>query len=181
MRRRTIGLLAVALVTVSAPLAAQGVARGERGAQGARVRAQGQGMAMARMQAPARGAEFLLAHAGELQLTDQQVVRLAQIARRTAERRQAMRERMAAAAPVRAMRGPGMRGQAMRGQAAQPADSATRAARMQQMQARRDSLRTAMQQRRDEVRADLQAALDVLTPEQRARAFELVSRRGGRR
>src|SRR5438552_17012766 len=51
-----------------------------------------------------RGAEFLLAHTGELQLTDAQVVRLAAIARRTEARRNAMRTSLESIRPKIAVR-----------------------------------------------------------------------------
>lgn len=101
-----------------------------------------------------QAAEMLLAQTGELKLTDAQVVRLAAIARRAAERRQAMRTRLEALRPVGGAR------------------TMTPDAQMQQV-------RQAMEQAREQQRADLRDALAVLTPDQQAMAFErLAARRG---
>src|SRR5687767_12652488 len=54
---------------------------------------------------PRRGAEFFLARTGELRLTDAQVVRLAAIARRSADRRRAMRASMDSLGMRRRVRG----------------------------------------------------------------------------
>jgi hypothetical protein len=93
-------------------------------------------------------AEMLLAHTGELRLTDAQVVRLAAIARRAAERHQALHARMMAEhqAPGR-----------------QPSD-----ADMQRMH-------QAMEQEHEQMRTDLRDALAVLTPDQQATAFEQLA------
>jgi hypothetical protein len=131
----TLALLGLALA--AAPLAAQGP--GPQRGPGAGA---------------LHGAEFLLAHTGELRLTDQQVVRLAAIARRTAERREGMRAQMESRRPP------------------QPGQMPS-AEDMQRM-------RQQMEQMRDQRRADLRDALAVLTPDQQAQAFELVvTRRGG--
>jgi hypothetical protein len=94
------------------------------------------------MAPPPPAADFLLGHTGELRLTDAQVVRLAAIARRAAERREAGR-------PA----------------AGQQPD----AARMRQQH----------EQMRDQDRADLRDALAVLTPDQQARAWEMMSMHHG--
>jgi hypothetical protein len=114
-----------------------------------------------------RGAEFFLARTGELRLSDAQVVRLAAIARRSADRRRAMRARMDSIAP-------GRRGARM--------DSTDRAARMREM----ESMRARFERERDQARADLRDAIAVLTPEQQAMAWEMTaggppSARGARR
>ncbi|MBV9108305.1 MAG: hypothetical protein JO306_02735 [Gemmatimonadetes bacterium] len=92
---------------------------------------------------PPPAAEIFLGHTGELKLTDAQVVRLAAIARRAAERREA--QRPAAGAP-------------------RPDE-----ARMRQIH----------EQMREQGRAELRDALAVLTPDQQARAFEMMSRGPG--
>jgi hypothetical protein len=86
---RRIAFLALAgLALAAAPLAAQG--------PGAPMGAPGDGPMMGGPppgppMGPPPAADFLLGHTGELKLTDQQVVRLAAIARRAADRRQAAR------------------------------------------------------------------------------------------
>ena len=94
---------------------------------------------------------FLLAHTADLKLSDQQVTRLAAIARRTGDRRQAMMRAMDSLAarrprPDSAGRGPGGPPTAMRAEA---------------------------ERLRDQRRADLREALAVLTPEQLAVAWEI--------
>lgn len=101
-----------------------------------------------------QAAEMLLAQTGELKLTDAQVVRLAAIARRAADRRQAMRASLEANRPA-----PGRQ---------QPPSEA-------EMQ----RVRQAMEQAREQQRADLRDALAVLTPDQQAMAFERLSARRG--
>jgi len=105
----------------------------------------------------ANPAEFLLAHTGDLALTDAQVTRLASIARRAAERRQAMRTTMDSLRPER---GRGM----MR-------DSAAR----EQFRQRMDQLRPTMERLREQTRADRRDAIAVLTPDQQALAWERVA------
>lgn len=105
---------------------------------------------------------FLLAHTGELQLNDGQVVRLAAIARRTEARRQALR---ASTDSVRRRFEPG----------APMSDSAARATRRRMF----DQFRANMDRVREQDRGDLRDALAVLTPDQQARAWEMVAR-GGR-
>lgn len=99
-------------------------------------------------------AEMLLASTGALHLTDAQVVRLAAIARRAEERRQATRASMEAARPAAARQQP-------------PSD-----AEMQRM-------RQAMEQVRAQAHADLRDALAVLTADQQAMAFEQLARHAG--
>ena len=93
-------------------------------------------------------AEMFLAHTGALRLTDAQVVRLAAIARRTAERHQALHTQMMA-------------------QHAQPGRQPTDAD-MQRMH-------QAMEQLHEQARGDLRDALAVLTPDQQAQAFEQLA------
>jgi Spy/CpxP family protein refolding chaperone len=100
-----------------------------------------------------QGAQFFLGHTGELELTDQQVVRLAAIARRAHQRHEAMRAQMQPPAPGAARQQP----------------SAEDAQRMRQQ----------MEQAREQNQADLRDALAVLTPEQQARAFQMIAHRGG--
>ncbi|HEX5074705.1 MAG TPA: Spy/CpxP family protein refolding chaperone [Gemmatimonadaceae bacterium] len=103
-------------------------------------------------------AQFLLAQTGELNLSDAQVTRLAAIARRSAERRRALRAQMDS---MRAQRGPGV---------ARP-DSAERA----RMRQRFEQMRPAMERLRDQAQADRRDAIAVLTPDQQARAWERVA------
>jgi len=91
---------------------------------------------------PPPAADLLLGHTGELKLSDPQVVRLAAISRRAAERRESQR-------PA----------------AGQQPD----AARMRQQH----------EQMREQDRADLRDALAVLTADQQARAWEMMSMRHG--
>ncbi len=115
------------------------------------------------MRGGAMGAEHFLARTGELGLTDQQVVRLAAIARRAEARRAEQRANMPAM-------GQGMR---MRAQAA-PNDSAARQARAAAAQ----QMRTRMQEMRAAREADLKEALSVLTPDQQARVLMRARGRG---
>jgi hypothetical protein len=104
-------------------------------------------------------AEMLLSHTGELKLTDQQVVRLAAIARRAADRRRAFRTRLDSlrAANPPAANAPGANPPAA-GQP--PAPSGPLAAQLTQM--------------REQERTDLRDALAVLTPDQQAQAWEMA-------
>ena len=105
-------------------------------------------------------ASFLLAHTGELKLSDQQVTRLAAIARRSADRRQTA---MGSMDSLRA-RGPERRDSAARGNfGPSPA------------------VRAIADRLRDQRHADLRDALVVLTPDQQATAWELSAMRGGSR
>ena len=121
------------------------------------------GMGAGRSGAVDDPAQFLLARTGELNLTDAQVTRLAAIARRSAERRRALRVQMDS---LRTQRPPG---------AARP-DSAERA----RMRQRFEQMRPAMQRLRDQAQADRRDAIAVLTPDQQARAWERVAASGGR-
>src|SRR5215204_922997 len=109
-------------------------------------------------------AQFLLSQTGELKLTDAQVTRLAAIARRSAERRRALRAQMDSLRPQRA-----------RGE--RP-DSAMRARMRQQF----DQMRPQMERLREQSQADRRDAIAVLTPDQQAQAWERIARsgRGGR-
>ncbi|MDB4883665.1 MAG: hypothetical protein JWL95_2431 [Gemmatimonadetes bacterium] len=100
----------------------------------------------------------LFAHTGELKLSDQQVTRLAAIARRTADRRQTMRRSFDSAMTSR-------RGQGR--------DSAARG-RM----GPRPELLAAGERMREQAHADLREALSVLTPDQQATAWETIAMRG---
>ena len=108
-------------------------------------------------------ASMLLAQTAELKLTDQQVTRLAAIARRTGDRRTAM---MASVDSLRAARmsAAGASGGApgVVTRAPSPAD------------------RDMMVRMRDLSHADLRDALSVLTPEQLATSWELLAAHGGR-
>jgi hypothetical protein len=96
-----------------------------------------------------------LARTGTLQLTDQQVVKLAAIARRAADRHKAMRASFDS-----------LHAQLHRG------DST-----MRHHEGPPPQLRAAIEKERDAMHADLRDAIAVLTPEQQAHAWELVSRR----
>ena len=112
----------------------------------------------AQMPGPGHGpaVTFLLSHTGQLQLTDQQVVKLAAIARRAADRHKAMH---AAFDSLHAQfRGGG--------------DSGVR-----HHEGLPPQFRAAMEKERDANHADLRDALAVLTPDQQASAWELVSQR----
>jgi hypothetical protein len=110
-------------------------------------------------------AQFLLAQTGELNLTDAQVTRLAAIARRSAERRRALRAQMDSMRPERPFSG------------GRP-DSAARAQMRQQMRQRLDQMRPAMERLRDQAQADRRDAIAVLTPDQQARAWERIAASG---
>jgi len=116
----------------------------------ARGRAFGPGV-----RAPRGGAEdigsFLLAHTSELKLSDQQVTRLAAIARRSGDRRQAMMRAMDSLATRRPR--PDSLGRGQMGPS--------------------PAMRAEAERRRDQNRADLREALGVLTPDQLAIAWEI--------
>ena len=118
----------------------------------------GQGSANARR--AANPAQHFLAHTAQLQLNDQQVTRLAAIARRAESRQQARR------ALIDSMRSRWITA---------PADSASRVTRRAEIA---NTMRAAMQRARDERHADLRDALAVLTADQQARAWELRSGSG---
>ena len=103
-------------------------------------------------------ASFLLSHTGDLKLSDQQVTRLAAIARRSADRRQAAMRSMDSLMA----RGPQRRDGAARGRFAPSPE-----------------LRATADRLRDQRHSDLRDALGVLTPNQQATAWELSAMRGG--
>lgn len=142
--RRMASLALLGLALASTSLSAQGPGpmpgRGGPGAPGGR--------------AGAGAASFLLANTGALELSDEQVVRLAGIARRAHERREALRAEMPRAAA------PG-------GERARPSEEDVQ------------RMRQRMEQVREQARADLRDALAVLTPDQQARAWEMMARRDG--
>jgi len=107
---------------------------------------------------PPLGAELLLANTGRLKLTDQQVVRLAAIARRAHQRREAARARTdSVRASAQAAPGVARDRRPLRGaEGGSPEEASAQA------------------------RAELAEAIGVLTPEQQALAWEIVSG-GGRR
>lgn len=104
-------------------------------------------------------ADFLLAHTGDLALTDAQVVRLAAISRRTETRRKTMMARMDS---LRATTRPAPGDSGRRGPG-RPMDGPPPADAQQ------------MQQMRDQMRADVRDAIAVLTPDQQASAWMMVA------
>ena len=100
-------------------------------------------------------ADFLLAHTGDLALTDAQVVRLAAISRHTEARRRTMVARMdsarAAARPA-----PGDSAGPRRARPAGPPEAELR-------------------QARDQLHADVRDAIAVLTPDQQATAWMMIA------
>lgn len=150
--KRTI-LPAILAAAVALPLAAQQPDGPPRDGMPGRGPMGGDGPGMMMMMA-ARGpmpaaSDMLLAHTGDLKLTDAQVLRLAAISRRAADRREQLHAQMEA----RMRRVP-------EGATAPPAD------RQQMMQA--------MEQEHTAAQADLRDALAVLTPDQQARAWEMM-------
>lgn len=105
-------------------------------------------------------AEFLLAQTGELKLTDAQVTRLAAIARRSAERRRALRAQMDSMRPERPFAG-------------QRPDSAAR----ERMRQRFQQMQPSFERLRDQAQADRRDAIAVLTPDQQALAWERIAMR----
>jgi hypothetical protein len=97
---------------------------------------------------------FLLSHTGQLQLTDQEVVKLAAIARRAADRHKAMRASF----------------DSLRMQFRGRGDSG-----MRHREGPPTQLRAAMEKEHEANHTDLRDALAVLTPDQQATAWELVS------
>ena len=159
--KRLILKTVVALAATAAVVGAQGPRRGfgpgpmpgPRGGMGAGAGQRGAGPA----QDPA---EFLLSHTGEFKLTDAQVTRLAAIARRSADRRSAMRTQLDS-----------MRSNFARG--GRP-DSAARA----QMRQRFDQMRPQMDRMREQSLTDRRDAIAVLTPDQQAQAWERIATMG---
>jgi len=115
--------------------------------------AQGPGPSPAPMRG-APGVEMLLSQTGALQLTDQQVVRLAAIARRAADRRRALRTRLDSLRPRFA-----------------PGDSAARRQRPA------GPPMDVLEREREAAHNDLRDALAVLTADQQARAWEMIATR----
>jgi LTXXQ motif family protein len=140
MRYLSVGLLLSAVTLIAVPAGAQGGRDFGRGGP-----------------AGGRGAEFFLARTGDLRLSDAQVVRLAAIARRSADRRRAMRASMDSIAPARRA---GLRG-----------DSTDRTARVRDM----ERLRARFDRDIEQARADLRDAIAVLTPDQQAMAWEMAA------
>ncbi len=97
---------------------------------------------------------FLLSHTGQLQLTDQEVVKLAAIVRRAADRHKAMRASF----------------DSLRMQFRARGDSG-----MRRREGPPTEFRAAMRKEHEASHADLRDALAVLTPDQQATAWELVS------
>jgi hypothetical protein len=112
----------------------------------------------AQMPGPGHGpaVTFLLSHTGQLQLTDQQVVKLAAIARRAADRHKAMHAGF----------------DSLRAQFRRGGDSG-----MRHHEGLPAPFRAAMEKEHQANHADLRDALAVLTSDQQASAWELVSRR----
>ena len=154
---RAVGLLMV-VVTTSVAAQVPGAPPGNRPGPG-----RGMGMMPGGPErGPAGGpvgatADFLLAHTGDLALTDAQVVRLAAISRRTDARRKAMMARLdsarAAARPA-------------------PGDSAGPRGRGARPPVPDEA---AMRQARDQMHADVRDAIAVLTPHQQATAWMMVA------
>ena len=109
-------------------------------------------------------ASFLLGRTGELHLTDAQVVKLAAIARRAADRRTAMRATLDSVRPAM-------------GRGGMTADSAGRAQMRQRMQQAQPAMERIRTQLADQSRTDRRDAIAVLTPDQQAQAWEMISAR----
>jgi hypothetical protein len=100
------------------------------------------------------GAEMLLSQTGALQLTDAQVVKLAAIARRSEDRRRALRTRLDSLRPRRV-----------------PGDTTRRGLREGMLPT------DLLTRERDAAHADLRDALAVLSPDQQASAWEMIAAR----
>lgn len=146
--RRSVSMFAVLLAVAGASTAVQAqgpAAPGRAAVPGFGARA-GAGMM--------QPAAFLLAHTGDLQLTDAQVTRLAALARRAAADRKALRASFdSARARMRQM----------------PADSLRRGQRPLA------ALAPDLQRLRDQRHADFRDALAVLTADQQATLWEMMS------
>jgi len=103
----------------------------------------------------APGVNMLLSQTGPLQLTDAQVVRLAAIARRAEDRHRALRTRLDSLRPRRA---PGDRDSTARRQREMPPTDL-------------------FERAREASHNDLRDALAVLSPDQQARAWEMIAAR----
>ena len=152
LRSFTRALSAILGIAVAASASAQPGGPGGGGPPGPATR---DGMGRGAAGPVGATADFLLAHTGDLGLTDAQVVRLAAISRRTQARRNAMAARVdsarAAARPAPGDTTPG-RG---RGPAAPPP------AELRQM--------------RDQMHADVRDAIAVLTADQQATAWTMIA------
>ena len=102
-------------------------------------------------------ASMLLSRTGELKLTDAQVGRLAAVARRSADRRTAMRAS----------------GDSLRTALRARATDSTRRAGLREPN---PAIRSMMEKAQQGAHADLRDALAVLTPDQQATAFEMIAR-----
>ena len=158
--KRQLFITAITAVVCAAAAVSLG-AQQPRGQMGPGPMAGPGGMGSPRGSAVDDPAQFLLAQTGELNLTDAQVTRLAAIARRSAERRRALRVRMDSLRTPRPIGG------------ARP-DSAERA----RMRQRFEQMQPAMQRLRDQSQADRRDAIAMLTPDQQARAWERVAASG---
>ena len=149
---RAVGmLLALAAATVNAQQPGDSPGRGGRPAFGMLAGLPGRGGAGS----VAATADFLLAHTGDLALTDAQVVRLAAISRRTEARRKAFVARMDSARAA----GRPASGDSASGRGRRPAGAST----------------AELQQARDRMHADVRDAIAVLTPDQHATAWMMVA------
>lgn len=127
------------------------------GSLAAQVPAPGAGERMPAPRSAANAAQLFLANTAQLQLNDQQVTRLAAIARRAETREQARRAAF----------------DSLRARSVAPTDSAGRAQRRSELA---NAMRTTMERARAERHTELRDALTVLTPDQQARAWELRGR-----
>jgi hypothetical protein len=133
--RTSLFVVALALVGIVAPVAAQGPGGGARGF--------GRGPLQ-------NAAEFLLSNSTALELSNDQVVRLAELARTSEARQQEVREQMQ-----------GVRPQTRDQQQIDPAV--------------REQMRGMMEQRRTELTSEREQAIAVLSTEQQAQAWELLA------
>ena len=145
---RTISITIVAMTAASAVFAQPGGPR----------RADGPGPRPAGGASPTlAAADFLLAHTGDLALTDAQVVRLAAISRRVDARRKALASRADSARSAERSRPDSAGGPGRRPPGPPPAER---------------------QQMRDQQRMDVRDAIAVLTAEQQATAWMMIAGRG---
>ena len=151
----------VALAATAAVVGAQGPRRGFAPGPMPGQRGMGPGAGPRGAGPTENPAEFLLRHTGEFKLTDAQVTRLAGIARRSADRRRAMRTQLDS-----------MRSSFARG--GQRPDSAARAGMRQRM----EQMRPQMDRMREQSLADRRDAISVLTPDQQAQAWDRIASMG---
>ena len=159
--KRLILTAVVALAATAAVVGAQGPRRGFGPGPMPGPRGIGEGAGPRGAGPTEDSAEFLLSHTGEFKLTDAQVTRLAAIARRSADRRRAMRTQLDS-----------MRSNFTRG--GQRPDSAARASMRQRM----EQMRPQMDRMREQSLADRRDAISVLTPDQQAQAWDRIARMG---